>query len=107
MNADEDLTLSAFLISSNMKTKPVLLLLTFSFLISLTSLTQEKKPITQGPEKGHLIIVGGNMTDPAIYDKFMELSGGADAKIVIVITAGSDDYLFEQGGLDYTEKSPL
>ncbi len=48
---------------------------------------------TQGPEKGTLVIVGGNMQDPAILKRFIDLAGGPDAPIVIVPTAGeADDY---------------
>ena len=65
---------------------------------------QEKQAITKGPENGHLVIVGGNMNDPAIYGKFMELAGGPDAKIVIIATAGNDAYLFEQGGMENIEE---
>mgnify|MGYP005814404745 CR=1 FL=1 len=41
-----------------------------------------------GPSKGALVIVGGNMHDPAILRKFIELAGGPDQPIVVVPTAG-------------------
>jgi cyanophycinase len=41
-----------------------------------------------GPSKGALVIVGGNMHDPAILKKFFELAGGPDQLIVIIPTAG-------------------
>jgi cyanophycinase-like exopeptidase len=41
-----------------------------------------------GPSKGALVIVGGNMHDPAILKKFIELAGGPDQPIVVVPTAG-------------------
>ena len=44
-----------------------------------------------GPEKGTLVIVGGNMQDPAIVKRFIDLAGGPDAPIVIIPTAGDDD----------------
>lgn len=44
-----------------------------------------------GPEKGTLVIVGGNMQDPAIVQRFIDLAGGPDAPIVIIPTAGEDD----------------
>ncbi len=48
---------------------------------------------TIGPEKGTLVIVGGNMQDPAIVKRFIDLAGGPDAPIVIIPTAGdADDY---------------
>lgn len=55
---------------------------------------------TRGPENGHLVIVGGNLSDSTIYDRFQELAGGPDSFIVIIVTAGSDEYLFDRGGLD-------
>ena len=44
-----------------------------------------------GPDKGTLMIVGGNMQDPALYKRFIELAGGPQAAIVVVPTAGDDD----------------
>jgi len=44
-----------------------------------------------GPDKGTLVIVGGNMQDPAIVKRFIDLAGGPDAPIVIIPTAGEDD----------------
>ena len=44
-----------------------------------------------GPDKGTLVIVGGNMQDPAIVKRFIELAGGPDAPIVIIPTASEDD----------------
>ncbi len=41
-----------------------------------------------GPENGSLVIVGGAMKDPAIFDRFIELAGGLDAPIVVIPTAG-------------------
>jgi len=46
---------------------------------------------TTGPENGHLVIVGGNLSDTSIYSRFLELAGGPDAPIVIIVTAGSDE----------------
>ena len=43
-----------------------------------------------GPPKGTLVIVGGNMRDPAIANRFIELAGGPDANFVIVPTAGGN-----------------
>ena len=45
-------------------------------------------PYEHGPEKGALVIVGGNMQDPAIVKRFIELAGGPSAPIVIIPTAG-------------------
>lgn len=45
------------------------------------------------------------MNDPAIYQRFMDLAGGSDAKIVIIVTAGDDDYLLNKDGIENTRKS--
>jgi cyanophycinase len=41
-----------------------------------------------GPASGSLVIVGGGMTDPTIAQRFVELAGGEEARIVVVPTAG-------------------
>ena len=44
-----------------------------------------------GPAKGALVIVGGGgMDGTGIVEKFIELAGGADAKFIIVPTAGGN-----------------
>jgi cyanophycinase len=58
----------------------------------------------QGPANGHLVVVGGSLSDPVIYARFMELAGGPDAHIVIIPTAESDEYLFEGKALEKIEK---
>jgi len=54
---------------------------------------QDDKNRTTGPENGSLILVGGHLSSPEIYQKFLELAGGQDAEIVIVITASGDETL--------------
>ena len=44
-----------------------------------------------GPANGALVIVGGAMRDPAISERFVELAGGEDARIIVVPTAGGRD----------------
>jgi cyanophycinase len=47
---------------------------------------------TIGPEKGKLMIVGGGPAN-SLVEKFVELAGGENAKIVVIPTAGEqDDY---------------
>jgi cyanophycinase len=46
---------------------------------------------TVGPANGTLVIVGGNMQDPAIVKRFIDLAGGPGAPIVIIPTAGDAD----------------
>jgi cyanophycinase len=55
-----------------------------------TSAVRQEAP-EYGPPQGTLDIVGGNMarTSP-LYDKFIQLAGGVDAKFVIVPTAGGN-----------------
>jgi cyanophycinase len=48
-----------------------------------------------GPANGSLVIVGGAMGSPEIYERFIELAGGQDAHIVMIPTAG--------GGEEYDE----
>ncbi|MDH5804364.1 MAG: cyanophycinase [Gemmatimonadota bacterium] len=55
---------------------------------------------TVGPENGSLVIVGGAMRDPAIVQRFLELAGGPDSKIVVIPTAGGrDEYEADWSGL--------
>ncbi|MBD2705536.1 cyanophycinase [Spirosoma sp. BT702] len=64
---------------------------TFLFLGLITALTQAQTPQTVGPEKGALVIVGGGNITPDIWGRFIELAGGvANAKIVVIPTAGED-----------------
>ena len=60
-----------------------------------------------GPSKGTLLIVGGgSLKDSGIPEKFIELAGGKDAKIVVVPTAGGNKNA--DGSLKvYTEEAAL
>ena len=54
-----------------------------------------------GPEKGHLLIIGGGLVPDEIWDTFAELAGGVGAKVVVITnaTGGKGDYdgpAFEQ-----------
>jgi cyanophycinase len=44
-----------------------------------------------GPARGTLVIVGGNLQDPDVVRRFIDLAGGPDAPIVLIPTAGEDD----------------
>lgn len=46
---------------------------------------------TTGPPTGSLVVVGGNLQDPAIIERFLQLAGGHDAAIVVVPTAVEGD----------------
>lgn len=53
-----------------------------------------------GPEHGSLVVVGGNLHDPAIVQRFIDLAGGPQARIVVIPTAGGgEDYDQFYGGL--------
>lgn len=43
-----------------------------------------------GPENGHLVIVGGNLSNETIYEKIIALAGGPSAPFVVIPTAGGD-----------------
>lgn len=84
--------------------KHFVVFISFYFLL-IVCFGQDKTPkqienLTSSIYNGHLVIVGGNLSDSAIYTRFLELAGGPDAPIVIVVTAGSDENLFDYGGLE-------
>jgi cyanophycinase len=63
---------------------------TMSPLVGPEALRAQEAPEI-GPENGSLVIVGGSMRDPAIYQRFIELAGGPDAPIVYIPTAGGGE----------------
>jgi cyanophycinase len=62
------------------------------FVVAGQSLPARAQEATEyGPAKGTLVIAGGGqLKDSGIFEKFIELAGGKDAKIVIVPTAGGN-----------------
>lgn len=44
-----------------------------------------------GPLRGAIIAAGGGRLDPLVYQRFVELAGGADARVVLIPTAGTED----------------
>ncbi len=66
------------------------------------------KPSTtrHGPEKGSLIIIGGNVGSTAsVWHKFTELAGGKDhAKIVVVTAASGDSAAYDQKDVEEIKK---
>jgi len=60
-------------------------------LLLLPALARAQDTPEYGPPKGTLLIVGGgSLKDSGIPEKFIELAGGKDAKIVVVPTAGGN-----------------
>src|SRR5271168_2429246 len=56
------------------------------FIVGLSAQTPE-----YGPEKGTLVIQGGGSAEgTGIYETFINLAGGPDAKIIIIPTAGGN-----------------
>lgn len=60
-------------------------------------ITVKKSDTRHGPEKGSLLIIGGNVgSQRDIWDKFTELAGGKDkAVLVVVTTAGGDSAAYD------------
>lgn len=54
---------------------------------------------TTGPEKGHLVVVGGAMKSEAIVKEFIDLAGGLDAPIVVIPTAAGRSTYSQDAGL--------
>ena len=71
-----------------MKYSPSVLMPILLFFISLL-LSGPAQAQTTGPAKGTLVIVGGNDKDRLCFNRFVELAGGKDARIVVVTTASS------------------
>ncbi len=63
--------------------------LVIALLVSLTTLSVHAQ--TTGPNNGHLIIAGGALSDPDVFDKFIELAGGKQSYVVVIPTAGGYD----------------
>jgi cyanophycinase len=60
-------------------------------LLLLPAVARSQEATEYGPAKGTLLIVGGgSLKDVGIYEKFIELAGGKDARIVVVPTAGGN-----------------
>ena len=59
-----------------------------------------------GPEKGSLIIIGGNVgSQRDIWDKFTELAGGKEKAVIVVVTTGSgDSAAYDQKDVEIVKK---
>ena len=74
-------------------------LIAFLFFISFAGrLSAQTTPTFIGPEKGTVIVVGGGNIPPDIWNRFIERAGGAaNARIVVITTAGEDSSLTASG----------
>jgi cyanophycinase len=59
-----------------------------------------------GPEKGSLIIIGGNVgSQRDVWDKFTELAGGKEKAVIVVVTTGSgDSAAYDQKDVEIVKK---
>jgi cyanophycinase len=79
--------------------KKLIILSFITAVISFSSSFAQQSPITvkksttrHGPEKGSLIIIGGNAgSQRDIWDKFTELAGGREKAVIVVVTTASGD----------------
>ena len=63
----------------------------FSLALFLLPLLLHAQSTEYGPAKGTLVIQGGGSdVDTGIFETFINLAGGLDAKIVVVPTAGGN-----------------
>ena len=68
---------------------------------ALATAQPQQAPAQVGPANGSLVIVGGALRSPEIYQRFIELAGGPDAPIIYIPTAGGgDDYDEYYGALN-------
>lgn len=72
-------------------------------LLALTLALSAAAQTRVGPAKGHLVIAGGGDLGPEIVNRFIDLAGGPEAKIVIIPTADDRDTF----PADYAETSIL
>ena len=79
----------------------ILLLTLFTFLVGFTQnsnenvIKKQSEVITQGPENGTLLIVGGAASN-YFYEEFMNLVGGAIEPIVVIPTAGTSKVISQE-----------
>lgn len=78
----------------------------FSILAQPSPITIRRSVTRHGPEKGSLVIIGGNVgSQRDIWEKFTELAGGKDkAVLVVVTTATGDSAAFDQKGVEEVKR---
>ncbi len=75
-------------------------------ILAQTPITIKPSATRHGPEKGALLIIGGNVGSTAsVWAKFTELAGGKDkARIVVVTTAAGDSAATDQKDVEDLKK---
>lgn len=83
-------------------------------MVATSSATFAQQPIhidtasvtKHGPERGSLLIIGGNVGEtPSVWNKFVSLAGGRDkAKIVVVTAAVGDSAAYDQKDIELIKK---
>lgn len=69
----------------------LLMTLSLTILFSLSIYSQQDSPRSKGPEKGSLLIIGGNASASIFLPEFSKLAGGWEVPIVIIPTASDDE----------------
>jgi len=70
---------------------PISFALSLLFTVGSAVAITTQEPLEYGPAKGVLIIAGGgSLNNTGIFEEFVRLAGGADAKYVVVPTAGGN-----------------
>ncbi len=67
-------------------------------LLTIAALAQGNYAPQVGPVKGSLVVVGGGKIPPSISERFIELAGGRNAKIIYIPSAAEDQQLNNQTG---------
>src|SRR5215217_8280657 len=80
--------------------------LSYASFAQRSPITVKKSDTRHGPEKGSLLIIGGNVGfQKDIWDKFTELAGGKDkAVLVVVTTASGDSAAFDTRSVEQVKK---
>jgi cyanophycinase len=78
----------------------------YSSFAQRSPITVKKSDTRHGPEKGSVLIIGGNVgSQRDIWDKFTELAGGKDkAVLVVVTTAGGDSAAYDKKSVEEVKK---
>ncbi|WP_316758541.1 cyanophycinase [Pedobacter aquatilis] len=84
----------------------LLLAFNYSLFAQRSPITVKKTDTRHGPEKGSLLIIGGNVgSQKDIWEKFTELAGGKDkAVLVVVTTASGDSTAFDKKGVEEVKR---